>query len=84
MFLRSKLLSSRHSVSVQGDHDVLAMVHVNAAFAEILTGETPINQSLMIRALYLNSFDIRLTDRYDQPVPQTADISFQLTFITDQ
>ena len=84
VFLRSKLLSSRHSVSVQGDHDVLAMVHVNAAFAEILTGETPINQSLEIRALYLNSFDIRLTDRYDNPVPQTADISFQLTFLPDE
>ena len=82
VFLRSKLLSSRHSVSVQGDHDVLAMIHVNAAFAEILTGETPINQSLEIHALNLNSFDIRLTDRYDNPVPQTADISFQLTFIT--
>ena len=82
VFLRSKLLSSRHSVSVQGDHDVLAMIPVNSAFAEILTGETPINHSLEIHAIYLNSFDIRLTDRFDNPVTQTADISFQLTFIT--
>jgi hypothetical protein len=83
VFLRSKLPSSRHSVSVQGDNDVLAMIHVNAAFAEILVGETPINQSLEMHAVYLSSFDIRLTDRYDNPVPQTADISFQLTIITD-
>ena len=81
VFLRSKHLSSRHSVSVQGDHDVLAMIQVNTAFADILTGETPINQSLEIHAMSLNSFDIRLTDRYDRPVLQYADISFQLTFM---
>ena len=71
-------------MSVQGNHDVLAMIHVNSAFAEILVGETPVNQSLEIHAVYLSSFDIRLTDRYDNPVPQTADISFQLTITADQ
>ena len=81
VFLRSKMLSSRHSISVQGDHDVLAMIPVNAAFAEILTGETPLNQALDIHTMSINSFDVRLTDRYDRPVAQTADISFQLTFM---
>ena len=81
VFLRSKTLSSRHSICVQGDHDVLAMIPVNAAFAEILTGETPLNHALEIHTMSINCFDVRLTDRYDNPVAQTADISFQLTFM---
>ena len=80
VFLRSKRLACQNSVSSRGAHDVLAMIPINAAFGEILTGGTPVTLALDIDAGTLNSLDFQLTDRFNRVVNQTSDISFQLTF----
>ena len=56
------------------------MIPINAAFGEILTGGTPLNEALDIDPASLNQIDFQVTDRYGRIVDQRADISFQLTF----
>jgi hypothetical protein len=80
VFLRSQRLASQNAISVRGEHDVLAMVPINGAFGDILTGGTPLNEALDIDATTINQMDFTVSDRYGIPVNQQAEISFQLTF----
>ena len=64
VFLRSRRLASQNAISLRGGHDMLAMIPINAAFGEILTGGTPLNEALDIDATSLNQIDFQVTDRY--------------------
>ena len=83
IFLRSYRLASSRCISKRGEHDVLCRIDVNQAFANVLTGGTPLQEALVIGAGTFVNLDFFVTDRLGNPVAlDQGSLTFQLTFFS--
>jgi hypothetical protein len=81
VFLRSQRLASQMCISARGEHDVLARIDVNQPFGGLLTGGTPLMESLVIGQGTIHTLDFQLTDRLGNIINQVqGSLTFQLTF----